>query len=288
MQSALAKAAARWRQIMEYGQPEAYIRRIMINEHISWWRRRPARPMAQVPEWPGPDEPRQVVDRVVLGRALDTLAPRQRAVVVLRYYEDLTEAETAAAMGCSIGTVKSQAHAALGKLRLALPMFAEQAGQYADAEAAVVQARRSRARRVAVGAALAVLPLALVAVLFAVRGGDTVPPPLTGTPSPSPSVRVQLPPLPTRLPDPRAGVAELPRDRGVGPASVVRYDLTSQRGQVLIDVLAGGSWYRMAVPDIRILTPVELSPDGRWLVWITPTPRSSGTWRAPPSIRCRA
>src|SRR5690349_17789955 len=79
VQSALAKAAARWRQIMEYGQPEAYIRRIMINEHISWWRRRPARPMAQVPEWSGPDEPRQVVDRVVLGRALDTLAPRQRA-----------------------------------------------------------------------------------------------------------------------------------------------------------------------------------------------------------------
>ncbi|WP_275412070.1 sigma factor, partial [Catellatospora coxensis] len=80
VQSALAKAATRWRQIMDYGQPEAYIRRTMINEQISWWRRRPARPVAEVPERAGPDEPGRVVERVALGQALATLTPRQRTV----------------------------------------------------------------------------------------------------------------------------------------------------------------------------------------------------------------
>ncbi|MEV4411745.1 SigE family RNA polymerase sigma factor [Catellatospora sp. NPDC049609] len=270
VQSALAKAAVRWRQIMEYGQPEAYIRRTMINEHISWWRRRPARPMAELPELPGPDEPRQVVDRVVLGRALDTLTAKQRAVVVLRYYEDLTEAETAAAMGCSIGTVKSQTHTALGKLRSALPMFAEQAGAYADAEAALTRARTSRSRRIAVGAALAVLPLGLVAALFALRGGDSAPPPLTPTPSPSASALPLLPPLPTRLPEAADPVAALPRDRGIGIATLLRVD--GQTTPITVDVLAGGEWFRTTVPQsptTRSLFPAELSPDGRWLVRIT-------------------
>ncbi len=269
VQSALAKAAARWRQIMEYGQPEAYVRRTMINEHISWWRRRPARPMAEVPDRPGADEPHHVVDRVVLGQALATLTPRQRAVVVLRYYEDLSEADTAAAMGCSIGTVKSQTHLAIGKLRSALPMFAEQARVYADAEAAVHRAQRSKARRVALGAALAVVPLALAAVLFVLRGGDTVPPPLTPSPSPTATGPAQLPPpLPT--PVPAAGgtgtLRPLPRDRGVGPASLLRYEPGG------IDLLAGGSWYRIDVPVVKPVlsgAPVELSPDGRWLMWTT-------------------
>ncbi|GAA1393568.1 SigE family RNA polymerase sigma factor [Catellatospora coxensis] len=105
VQTALARAAARWRQILEQGEPEAYVRRIMINERITWWRRRPARPVAQVPDRPGPDEPHQILDRISLGQALDTLTPRQRTVVVLRFYEDMSEADTAAAMGCSIGTV---------------------------------------------------------------------------------------------------------------------------------------------------------------------------------------
>ncbi len=268
VQSALAKAAARWRQIMEYGQPEAYVRRTMINEHISWWRRRPARPMAEVPERPGSDEPHQVVDRVVLGRALNTLTPRQRAVVVLRYYEDLTEAETATALGCSVGTVKSQTHIALNNLRAALPMFAEQAARYADPDAAVARARRSRPRRVAVGAALAVVPLGLVAALFVLRG-DPVPPPATPSPSPSASALAQVPPLPTQVPDPGAAVSELPRDRGVGPASLLRYDDTAEPGKLRVEVLAGGSWYRLTIPDLRIAFPADLSPDGRLLVWTT-------------------
>ncbi|MEV4411744.1 SigE family RNA polymerase sigma factor [Catellatospora sp. NPDC049609] len=282
VQSALAKAAVRWRQIVANGHPEAYIKRTMINEHISWWRRRPARPMAELPELPGPDEPRQVVDRVVLGRALDTLTAKQRAVVVLRYYEDLSEADTAAAMGCSVGTVKSQTHLALGKLRSALPMFAEQAGVYADAEAALTRARTSRSRRIAVGAAVLVLPVVLVAALFAVRGGDAVPPPLTGTPSPSPSASVPYPPVPTQVPG-SAAVAELPADRGVGRASLLRHDNTTEPGKARLDVLVDGSWYRLTVPDawifppgshasaaVRAAYPAALSPNGRWLTWIGP------------------
>lgn len=271
VQSALAKAATRWRQILEYGQPEAYIRRIMINEQISWWRRRPARPVAQVPDRAGPDEPHQVVDRIALGEALDTLTPRQRAVVVLRFYEDLSEADTAAAMGCSVGTVKSQTHLALGHLRRALPLFAADAGQYADAGAAVAAARRRRTRRTALVAALAVLPLALGIAVYALRGGDTVPPPpLTGTPSPSPSAAASatVPGLPSALPAPGTPLDDLPTDRGVGIASLMRTDWRADPYRV--DVLAAGRWHRMRLPKTKQSTFASLSPDGRWLCWTTP------------------
>src|SRR5688572_22464130 len=86
VQSALAKAALRWRQITEHGQPEAYVRRIIVNERISWWRRRPPQPVEWIAERAGPDEPHEIVERLALGQALDTLTPRQRAVLVLRYY----------------------------------------------------------------------------------------------------------------------------------------------------------------------------------------------------------
>jgi RNA polymerase sigma-70 factor (sigma-E family) len=117
VQSALAKAALRWRQIIDGGEPEAYVRRIMVNERISWWRRRTPQPVERLPERAGPDEPHEIVERLALGQALNTLTVRQRTVVVLRFYEDLSEAETAAAMGCSVGTVKSQIHVALNNLR---------------------------------------------------------------------------------------------------------------------------------------------------------------------------
>ena len=115
LQTALTKAWFAWKRID--GDPEPYVRRILVNSSVSWWRKRWTHeaPTGFVPEpAPGTELPVDVHD---LMQALGRLPHRQRAVVVLRYVEDRTEVETAALMGCSLGTVKSQCSRALAKLR---------------------------------------------------------------------------------------------------------------------------------------------------------------------------
>ena len=118
VQVALVKAVPHWARIA--GDPEPYVRKIMARESISRWRRRRWR---EVHTDPLPDAPSEGpgADRVAHQAALAQLAPRQRAVVVLRYYEDLTEAETARVLGIAVGTVKSQARDALARLRELVP-----------------------------------------------------------------------------------------------------------------------------------------------------------------------
>lgn len=119
VQTALAKAWFAWGRIE--GTPEAYVRRIMVNTYSSWWRRKWNGEEATelLPERGGVDGGSgRVDDRTDLWQALGRLPKRQRAVVVLRFYEDLSEAETADLLGCTVGTVKSQASRALAKLRL--------------------------------------------------------------------------------------------------------------------------------------------------------------------------
>jgi RNA polymerase sigma-70 factor (sigma-E family) len=115
LQTALTKAWFAWRRIEE---PEAYVRRVMVTTSASWWRRRwTGESPTEAPEPPRPaaaDEPAHAQDLWV---AIGHLPRRQRAVVVLRYLEDRTEADTAYLMGCSVGTVKSQCAKALAKLR---------------------------------------------------------------------------------------------------------------------------------------------------------------------------
>ncbi|GAA4630407.1 SigE family RNA polymerase sigma factor [Actinoallomurus vinaceus] len=129
VQSALVKVAARWGRVAAAGDPEAYVRKILYHEHISWWRRRGRhrdRPTADPPEPEGrPDFADGMVSAILLRQALGRLAPRQRAVIVLRFYEDRSEAETAALLGCSVGTVKSQTHRALSRLRTLEPGLAD-------------------------------------------------------------------------------------------------------------------------------------------------------------------
>jgi RNA polymerase sigma-70 factor (sigma-E family) len=118
-QTAFARAYASWGRVRRAGDPDAYVRRIVINAHRSRFRRhRVAEELrgdltdtAVGASQPGPEGRSELLD------ALDRLGPRQRAVVVLRYWLDLSEAETAAALGCSVGTVKSQASRALATLR---------------------------------------------------------------------------------------------------------------------------------------------------------------------------
>ena len=122
LQSALTKAAARWGLI--HSAPEAYVRQIMYREQISWWRRRARRPttvVAHVPESPAPDQLVMVEERLALRDALLALPPGKRAMLVLRYLEDLPEAQVAHLLGCSVGTVRSQTHKAITQLRSALP-----------------------------------------------------------------------------------------------------------------------------------------------------------------------
>ena len=121
LQAAFAKAYASWSRVSTADHPEAYVRRMVVNEIISsrrsaWFRRE--RPTAEPPTRVSVASPETaVVDRDALWSAVQRLPVRQRAVIVLRYYEDLTEAQIAEVLGCSRGTVKSQASAALGNLR---------------------------------------------------------------------------------------------------------------------------------------------------------------------------
>jgi RNA polymerase sigma-70 factor (sigma-E family) len=118
LQTALTRAYLRWDRI-ESDDPEGYVRRTLANAHIDWWRRKPWReePTAQLPDTAGSDEAASYDVRDAVLKALAVLSRRQRAVIVLRYYEDLSETEIAAALGCSAGTVKSAASRAMAKLR---------------------------------------------------------------------------------------------------------------------------------------------------------------------------
>jgi len=122
VQTALAKLYLAWGRVREQGAMDAYVRRIVVNEcHSLWrrpWRRREIT-TATLPDRPAPETGREDADEV--WRWVATLPPRQRAVIVLRYYEQLTEAEIAAALGISEGTVKSQASRALSALRTRIP-----------------------------------------------------------------------------------------------------------------------------------------------------------------------
>ena len=123
VQTALEKAVRHWSSIRDVGAAEQYVRRTMYRENISLWRRRRLveLPADVVPEprrdgtaWQAAE---QTLDRIVLRNALMRLGPRQRTVLVLRYFEDLTEQQTADLLGISVGTVKSQSHKALAAMR---------------------------------------------------------------------------------------------------------------------------------------------------------------------------
>ncbi|MEK2491306.1 SigE family RNA polymerase sigma factor [Kitasatospora purpeofusca] len=118
VQTALERTYAAWGRVTRADEPYAYVRRIVVNEHARRFRRRvPEQLVTAVPERSGPDGFARLDERAALLEALGTLPPGQRQAVVLRYWEDLSESQAAAAMGCSVGTVKSQASKGIAKLR---------------------------------------------------------------------------------------------------------------------------------------------------------------------------
>jgi RNA polymerase sigma-70 factor (sigma-E family) len=121
VQEALVKTYVGWHRLRDPNNAEAYTRRVITTIAIGWWRRKAwhaERPHDDVPDQAaGHDD---ATARIWLWHELQQLPPRQRAALVLRYYEDLTETQTAEILGCSVGTVKSQVFDALKKLRARL------------------------------------------------------------------------------------------------------------------------------------------------------------------------
>lgn len=120
LQTALERTYRSWDRV-RHDSPEPYVRRVIINTAISRARRRAI--LSIIPMHSPPERSARATDvdlRHVLMEALRALPPRQRAVIVLRYWEDLSETQTAEVLGCSVGTVKSQASKAMAKLRSAL------------------------------------------------------------------------------------------------------------------------------------------------------------------------
>lgn len=119
VQATLVKTYLAWEKIADAAAIDTYVRRIMVNTHISGWRRR------RVDEYPTDELPEEAIDgrmadlelQEVVQRALDRLPRRMRAAVMLRYYDDMSEPEVARALGISVGTVKSTVARAVAKLR---------------------------------------------------------------------------------------------------------------------------------------------------------------------------
>jgi RNA polymerase sigma-70 factor (sigma-E family) len=119
VQDALVKVALRWAQLHD-GNPTSYARTVIARDHVSWWRRHRRETLVDVPDQEN-RTPDTTDERLVVARALGRLTRAQRAVLVLRHFDDLTERETAEVLGVSVGTVKSQNAAALARLRDGAP-----------------------------------------------------------------------------------------------------------------------------------------------------------------------
>jgi len=262
VQEALVKVALRWRRLRG-GHPTAYARRIIANDHVSWWRRHGREvPVAEVHDGAVAvvaaasvsSDPEAVL---VVQKALARLTPAQRAVVVLRHFDDLSERETAEALGVSVGTVKSQNSAALARLRSGAPELLDLVVSAGLGERAVREAGRRRAqRRVVGGAALAVVLVVLAGVLVTRGDRGAEPPPIAPTTVPS-GTATAAPRIdrwdPFTVADAPVRASVLPRRLDPPPARSVP--------SVLREPLPGGAV--LALPergaDLRLL-----GADGTW------------------------
>ncbi|WP_200949279.1 SigE family RNA polymerase sigma factor [Phycicoccus sp. Soil748] len=129
LQDTLAKVAQHWEAVEEEGNPEAYARTVLYHRAVDTWRMRLRRPRVvgepALEPTDGADLSAESERRLLLQAALGRLTPKQRAVLVLRFYEDRTEAQAAAVLGCSVSTVKTTTRDALKRLRVTAPELVE-------------------------------------------------------------------------------------------------------------------------------------------------------------------
>ncbi|MGR3932737.1 SigE family RNA polymerase sigma factor [Streptomyces sp. BRA346] len=122
LQTALAKTAGRWKRLES---PEAYVRQVLYRQQVSLWRLLRSRretTVAELPDTPAREDGTGAAElRILVRRALARLTARQRAMLVLRYFEDCPERDVAELLGCSVGTVRSTTHRALARLRTLVP-----------------------------------------------------------------------------------------------------------------------------------------------------------------------
>lgn len=122
LQATFTRVWIRWRSVSLMENADAYVHRVLVSVFLSWRRRKSwhEKPGNAIPDTARESRTAEIDSRIDLMTAIRRLPPRQRTVIALRYLLDASEAETAAAMGCSAGTVKRQAHRALGNLRVQL------------------------------------------------------------------------------------------------------------------------------------------------------------------------
>ncbi|WP_410820184.1 SigE family RNA polymerase sigma factor [Micromonospora sp. 050-3] len=208
LQTALTKTYLAWKRLGGIEAVEPYARRVMVNTSTSWWRRRwhGERPTEVLPERAGVDEIEQQLDRDLLWRHLRELPNRQRAVLVLRYYEDMSEAQTAAMLDISPGTVKSQASRALATLRRRLgadaPELAATAGIAARPAAAAGTATGAAGRTTGSGSRTGRVPTGAAAPRPGRTASQPVPRPAASRPAVPRAItpQVVLPTAPAAVP----------------------------------------------------------------------------------------
>jgi len=134
LQATLVKAYQSWDKIDDPAALDNYVRRVMVNTHISGWRRRRVDefPTDEIPDAAAEDTTRESDLRDVVQRAIDRLPRQMRAAVMLRFYDDMTEPEVAAALGVSVGTVKSTVARAVAKLRKDVELGADSVPRQRD------------------------------------------------------------------------------------------------------------------------------------------------------------
>jgi RNA polymerase sigma-70 factor (sigma-E family) len=124
VQEVLIRVSGRWQEIGQLDRPEAYIRKMVVNEYLSWrrrsWRLIPSGMSGHLPGRPSPDPADGYIERQALLAELAKLSRRQRTALVLRYYEGFSDAEIADVMGCSRSTVRGHVFKALAALRVEL------------------------------------------------------------------------------------------------------------------------------------------------------------------------
>lgn len=112
LQAALTKLASRWVTVRSFGSPDGYVRKILYNQRISWWRKKTHRQEYLTGRLPGPstidDLSGTSAVRIAVAKALSQLTVKQRAVIILRYFEDLPESEVAVILGCSVGILNDR------------------------------------------------------------------------------------------------------------------------------------------------------------------------------------